>query len=105
MFLFSSHQLLTKILEDPSKFDFGEDDPKTEGGGIWEDDLHTTADVYDVLTVRLMTSVFAFQGRGGFWTARVGDTSVRVTRFSRHSCLMTSTGSLRARQKDVAHGC
>ena len=31
--LFSSHQVLTEVLEDPSKFDFSEDDPSTEGGG------------------------------------------------------------------------
>ncbi|KAI0710089.1 hypothetical protein C8Q76DRAFT_624757 [Earliella scabrosa] len=55
--LFSSHQVLSEVLDDPAEFDFGEDDPTTEGGGIWADDLHLTADVHDVLAERLLSSV------------------------------------------------
>ena len=55
--LFSSHQVLSEVLDAPAEFDFGEDDPTTEGGGIWADDLHLTADVHDVLAERLLSSV------------------------------------------------
>ncbi|TFY56041.1 hypothetical protein EVG20_g9087 [Dentipellis fragilis] len=55
--LFSSHQALLEVLEDPSEFGFSEDDPDTEGGGIWEDDLHLTTDVHDHLAERLLASV------------------------------------------------
>jgi len=57
--LFSSHQVLSEVLEHPSDFGFSEDDPATEGGGIWEDDLHLTGDVHDVLGERLLASVFS----------------------------------------------
>ncbi len=58
MILFSSHQVLEEVLEDPSEFDFGEDDPTTEEGRIWVDDLHLTTDVHDILAERLLTSLF-----------------------------------------------
>jgi hypothetical protein len=56
--LFSSHQVLTEVLDDPSEFNFSEDDPMTEYGGIWDDYLHLTADVHDIIAERLLTSVF-----------------------------------------------
>lgn len=59
--LFSSHQVLTEVLNDPHEFDFSEDDPTTEGGGIWVDDLHVTTEVHDVFAERLFTSVFSYQ--------------------------------------------
>ncbi|KAI6128911.1 hypothetical protein EDD16DRAFT_26463 [Pisolithus croceorrhizus] len=59
--LFSSHQVLTEVLDDPLEFDFSEDDPTTEGGGIWADDLHVTTEVHDVFAERLLTSVFSHQ--------------------------------------------
>ncbi|KAI6108141.1 SGNH hydrolase-type esterase domain-containing protein [Pisolithus sp. B1] len=59
--LFSSHQVLTEVLDDPLEFDFSEDDPTTEGGGIWMDDLHVTTEVHDVFAERLLTSVFPYQ--------------------------------------------
>lgn len=40
--LFSSYRVLMEVLEEPCEFDFNEDDPTTEGGGIWADDLHLT---------------------------------------------------------------
>ena len=55
--LFSSHQVLTDVLGDPSEYDLGEDDPETEGGGIWADDLHLTAEVHDILAERLLKSL------------------------------------------------
>ncbi|KAI6123289.1 hypothetical protein EV401DRAFT_2195993 [Pisolithus croceorrhizus] len=59
--LFSSHQVLTEVLDDPLEFDFSEDDPTTEGGGIWMDDLHVTTEVHDVFAERLFTSMFSYQ--------------------------------------------
>ncbi|KAF8584450.1 carbohydrate esterase family 16 protein, partial [Ramaria rubella] len=55
--LFSSHQLLVDVLEDPLEYDFSEDDPTTEGGGIWVDDLHLTSEVHDIFGERLLTSL------------------------------------------------
>ena len=52
--LFSSHQVLTEILDDPCAFDFTEGDPDTEGGNIWEDDLHLTSEVHAIFTERLL---------------------------------------------------
>jgi hypothetical protein len=47
-----------EVLEEPCEFDFNEDDPTTEGGGIWADDLHLTVDMHDILAERLLTSLF-----------------------------------------------
>ncbi|KAA1470954.1 hypothetical protein DENSPDRAFT_871282 [Dentipellis sp. KUC8613] len=57
--LFSSHQVLMEVLEDPCEFGFSEDDPDTEAAGIWEDDLHLTTDVHDHLAERLLGSVIS----------------------------------------------
>ena len=57
MILFSSYQVLAEVLEDPTEFDLGEDDPDTEGGGFWEDDFHLTSDIHDILAERLLSSV------------------------------------------------
>ncbi|KAI6042905.1 hypothetical protein EDC04DRAFT_2655336 [Pisolithus marmoratus] len=38
-----------------------EDDPTTEGGGIWVDDLHVTTEVHDIFAEQLFTSVFSYQ--------------------------------------------
>ncbi|KAJ7156014.1 hypothetical protein C8R43DRAFT_818005, partial [Mycena crocata] len=40
--VFSAHQVLSEILDDPSEFEFSVNDPTDEGGAIWEDDLHLT---------------------------------------------------------------
>ncbi|KAF8189347.1 SGNH hydrolase-type esterase domain-containing protein [Pholiota molesta] len=55
--LFSPHQVLTDVLEDPLEYDFSEDDPSNEGGCIWMDDLHLTSEVHDILGERLLTAV------------------------------------------------
>ncbi|KAH9919903.1 uncharacterized protein B0H18DRAFT_1096021 [Fomitopsis serialis] len=56
--LFSSHRVLTEVLDDPCEFDFTEDDATAEGGGIWTDGLHLSTHVHDILAERLMASVF-----------------------------------------------
>ena len=57
VFVFSSHHVLTEILDDPLDFDFTEDDPETEGAGIWVDDLHLTSTVHSILAERLLDSL------------------------------------------------
>ena len=55
--LFSAHQVLAEVLEDPLAYDFSEEDPTNEGGCIWVDDLHLTSEVHDILGERLLTSL------------------------------------------------
>lgn len=57
VFIFSSHHLLTEVLDDPLDFDFTEDDPETEGAGIWADDLHLTSAVHSIFAERLLDSL------------------------------------------------
>ena len=40
MFAYSSRQILTEVFHEPLDFDLVEEDPETEGAGIWVDDLH-----------------------------------------------------------------
>ncbi|KAI0074731.1 hypothetical protein K474DRAFT_1507171 [Panus rudis PR-1116 ss-1] len=55
--MFSSHQVLSDVLDDPSEYDLSEDDPEIEGGGIWADGLHLTAEVHDIIAERLCRSL------------------------------------------------
>ena len=57
VFIFSSHHVLTDVLDDPLEFDFTEDDPETEGAGIWADDLHLTSTVHSIFAERLLDSL------------------------------------------------
>jgi len=57
LFLFSSHQLLMDVLDDPLEYDFTEDDVTTEVGGIWADDLHLTSEVHDILGEQLLKAL------------------------------------------------
>ncbi|KAG6858031.1 hypothetical protein C0995_003196, partial [Termitomyces sp. Mi166 len=56
-FLFSTHQALTDMLDDPLEYDFSEDDPTNECGCIWADDLHPTSEVHDIIAERLLTAL------------------------------------------------
>ncbi|KAI5897473.1 uncharacterized protein SCHCODRAFT_02487098 [Schizophyllum commune H4-8] len=38
--LFSSHEVITGILDEPEKYEFSKEDVAKEGGEIWVDDLH-----------------------------------------------------------------
>jgi hypothetical protein len=58
VFIFSSHRLFTDILDNPLEYEFTEDDPETEGGGIWMDGLHPTSKVQDLFGEQLFASVF-----------------------------------------------
>ena len=57
VFVFSSHQILTEVLDEPLDFGFAEDDPGIGGAGIWIDDLHLTPTVHAVLAERLLGSL------------------------------------------------
>lgn len=61
VFLFSAHQVLTDVLDDPLEYDFGEDDPVIVGARIWEDGLHLTSDMHNMLCKQLLTSILADQ--------------------------------------------
>jgi hypothetical protein len=58
-FLFSSHQVLTEALDDVVEFGLSEDGPTTEGSGIWEDFLHLTEMVHDILAHGLYAPIFS----------------------------------------------
>lgn len=57
VFVFSSHQVLNEVLDEPVDFDFSEEDPETEGAGIWADDLHVTPAVHAILAERLLDTL------------------------------------------------
>ena len=57
VFIFSSHHVLTEVLDDPIDFDFTEDDPEMEGASIWADDLHLTSTVHSIFAERLLDSL------------------------------------------------
>lgn len=57
IFIFSCHYVLTEVLDKPLDLDFTEDDPETEGGGIWADELHLTPAVHEILAENLWGSL------------------------------------------------
>ena len=57
VFVFSFHQALTEVLDEPLDFDFAEDDPEMGGGGIWVDDLHLAPAVHAIFAERLLGSL------------------------------------------------
>jgi phospholipase/lecithinase/hemolysin len=52
LFLFSSHDLFTNILDDPAEYGFDQDTTKA-GGCFWFDHLHPTSQVHDVLATEV----------------------------------------------------
>jgi len=57
VFVFSLHQVLTEVFDEPLDFYFAEDDPEIEGAGIWTDDLHLTPAVHTIFAERLLDSL------------------------------------------------
>jgi len=57
IFLFSSHRVLTEVLDKPLDFDFAEDDPETEAAGIWADELHLTSAIHTIFAGHLWDSL------------------------------------------------
>ena len=56
VFLFSSHKIVTNILDDPEEFDFSEDDA-TDMGSIWLDELHLTSEVHRCIAEGLRKAI------------------------------------------------
>ncbi|KAG2147659.1 hypothetical protein DEU56DRAFT_785188 [Suillus clintonianus] len=57
IFLFSSHAVLTDVLDNPVKYGFTENDIAQEGGGIWADELHVTSGVQKVIAEQFVRMV------------------------------------------------
>ncbi|KAI0093706.1 hypothetical protein BDY19DRAFT_918418 [Irpex rosettiformis] len=52
-FLFSSHDLFTRILDHPEKYGFAKSTVNKAGGCFWYDYLHPTSQVHDVLATEM----------------------------------------------------
>lgn len=53
LFLFSTYDIVSAILDNPEEYDFAEDDVTQEAGAIWQDELHLTTEVHAILAERL----------------------------------------------------
>jgi hypothetical protein len=53
--LFSSHKVVLDVLDDPTEYDFTEDDTSEDSGAIWEDDIHLQPEVHTILADRLVS--------------------------------------------------
>ncbi|KAI0792720.1 hypothetical protein C8Q75DRAFT_578347 [Abortiporus biennis] len=60
LFLFSTNQVVTEILDNPTTYDFQEDDVDQEGGGIWMDELHFTSEVHTIIADKLHQALSKF---------------------------------------------
>ena len=47
--VWSSHQCFTRILDDPTKYGFGEKDVRKQGRKIWVDQLHPTSKMHRLI--------------------------------------------------------
>ena len=59
--LFSSYEVLEKVLDDPEEYDFCEDDAAREGGKIWQDELHLTSEVHDIIAEHIVGYLLRLQ--------------------------------------------
>ncbi|KAL1664851.1 hypothetical protein GGF50DRAFT_54019, partial [Schizophyllum commune] len=55
--LFSSHEVITGILDEPEKYEFSKEDVAKEGGEIWVDDLHLSSAVHRILAERIVKNI------------------------------------------------
>jgi hypothetical protein len=65
MLLLSAHAVLTEVLDDFVKFDFGESDVEEAGGNIWLDEIHLTSAVHSILAERLQRTLGALPDQPG----------------------------------------
>ncbi|KAL1732640.1 hypothetical protein EV714DRAFT_235341 [Schizophyllum commune] len=56
-YLFSSHEVISDILDEPEKYGFSKEDVAKEGGEIWVDDLHLSSAVHRILAERLVKHI------------------------------------------------
>lgn len=54
VFLFSTHAVVSAVLDDPGAYGLRSDDVARAGGQIWEDELHLTTELHKVLAERLV---------------------------------------------------
>jgi phospholipase/lecithinase/hemolysin len=45
--------VVTDILDNPDEYGFQDDDVMEEGGAIWQDELHMTTEVHEILAETL----------------------------------------------------
>lgn len=61
--IYSSWATFTKVLDDPTAFDFAQEDVKKSAGSIWVDRLHPTSKMHGVIAqdmAQLLNSVESF---------------------------------------------
>ena len=49
VFIFSSWDLFTTVLDNPVRYGFKEEDRSKNGGGIWVDRLHPTTKMHEII--------------------------------------------------------
>jgi phospholipase/lecithinase/hemolysin len=59
IFLLSWNRLLGDILDEPAKFGFEENAKTEEGMGIWEDHLHLTEAVHEIIAKKVVEVLMA----------------------------------------------
>jgi phospholipase/lecithinase/hemolysin len=59
VFLFSAHQVVSAVLDDPEEFGFAEDDVSEQGGAIWMDEMHMTSEVHAIIAERIEVALRA----------------------------------------------
>ena len=57
MTLFSSHEVISDILDNPERYGFSKEDVAKEGGEIWVDDLHLSSAVHRILAERFLERI------------------------------------------------
>lgn len=56
--IFSSHAVITDVLDRPHEYcNFEASDTMKEGGAIWSDDCHVSSAVNEILALRLLENV------------------------------------------------
>ncbi|KAL1684405.1 hypothetical protein GGG16DRAFT_68375, partial [Schizophyllum commune] len=55
--LFSSHEVITDVLDAPVEYGFPKEDVAKEGGEIWLDDLHLSSAVHRILAERFLERI------------------------------------------------
>ena len=54
VFLFSTHAVISALLDNPDDYSFQSEDVTQDGGRIWEDELHLTTEVHAIIAEQLV---------------------------------------------------
>ena len=57
--VFSSHDVLSDVLDKPEEYGFQKSDVNEAGEGIWEDQLHLTSAVHHILAEQIHSTIVA----------------------------------------------